>query len=162
MAGVQSDNTVARPTESKTVSKLDTTAILRNLADRIDSDGLEVDGVYELLSQVQNNTNGVNPNQQSVTVDSTGAITKTMLINCPAGSRIAIRSVVASAAGATNFKFTDEDDVDVLASLHLNANAAVVAPPQGIVLPEGKPLFYTVSAAVAFGLQVNFQLIEVL
>lgn len=159
---VQPDNTISRPTMSESVSNAPIEQLLRNLIDRIDADGLREDGAYQLLQQIALNT--IVPRSYTkdvVVIDTSGIKTATKLIDCPPDKRIAVFDIYLSLNAATNVKFEYLDATDALGPMFApnNGQGFVRNYPNGIVLKKGESLYYTNSANVSFGIEVNYALI---
>jgi hypothetical protein len=146
----------------RSFSQMDSTEIIRNVADIVDEDGIRSHGLLELLSCIQMDlrNGGIVP-LKPIVVRNTVAVTRQQLIFCPAESRIVIFDIFVSLNAATTISFINQDNTRVMADM--------IAPnpgqgfcrtsERGVHLGNGESLCYTCSGAVTHSIDISYAII---
>lgn len=145
-------------------SRIDSTEILRNIADMVGSDGERAPALLELLSMIQMDTRmgGLIPLKPVCIRQTAAIITNKQIVYCPAGSRIVIFDIFVSLNAATTIQWNCQDGVQLMSDMiaPLPGQGFTRTSPKGLFLPAGKSLCYSCTAAVAHSLDVSYALIS--
>lgn len=143
---------------------MDSTEIIRNIADIVDENGVRAPGVLEILSSMQMDTRyqGIEP--ETVIIDSgSSAVANQRLLFCPAGSEIVIFDVGYSSLGVSVASFHDQNSNLVMGSIYThdaNGTTVVKNSKKGIPLGESKSLFFTTTSVTNWDIEISFAIIQ--